>query len=51
VTLHIYWGSKSAQDVGERAKELSSIAAWLKYWARDPDTWDQNLICLGDFNI
>ena len=51
VTLHVYWGSKSGQDVAERAKELSSIATWLKEWARDPDTWDQNLICLGDFNI
>ena len=51
VTLHVYWGSKSGQDVAERARELSSIATWLKAWARDPDTWDQNLICLGDFNI
>ncbi len=51
VTLHVYWGSKSGQDIEERAKELSSIATWLKAWARDPDTWDQNLICLGDFNI
>jgi hypothetical protein len=48
---HAYWGSKSSQDVAERAKELSSIATWLKEWARDPDTWDQNLICLGHFNI
>lgn len=47
----IYWGSKSGQEVKERAKELSSIAGWLKAWARDPNTWDQNLICLGDFNI
>jgi endonuclease/exonuclease/phosphatase family metal-dependent hydrolase len=51
VTLHIYWGSKSAQDIKERADELGSIATWLREWARDPDTWDQNLICLGDFNI
>ena len=51
VTLHVYWGGKSGQDIGERAKELSSIATWLNEWARDPDTWDQNLICLGDFNI
>ncbi len=51
VTLHVYWGSTSVQDVEERASELSSIATWLKEWARDPDTWDQNLICLGDFNI
>jgi endonuclease/exonuclease/phosphatase family metal-dependent hydrolase len=51
VTLHVYWGSKSDQDIEERTKELSSIATWLQAWARDPDTWDQNLICLGDFNI
>jgi hypothetical protein len=51
VTLHVYWGSKSDQDVKERAKELSSIAGWLRAWARDPNSWDQNLICLGDFNI
>ena len=24
---------------------------WLREWARDPNTRDQNLICLGDFNI
>lgn len=51
VTLHVYWGSKSAQGVAERARELDAIAAWLRDWARDPDSWDQNLICLGDFNI
>ena len=51
VTLHVYWGSKSEEDLAERAQELSSVATWLYEWARDPDTWDQNLICLGDFNI
>jgi endonuclease/exonuclease/phosphatase family metal-dependent hydrolase len=51
VALHIYWGGKSGQAVKDRAEELSSIAMWLKEWARDPNTWDQNLICLGDFNI
>jgi endonuclease/exonuclease/phosphatase family metal-dependent hydrolase len=51
VTLHVYWGSKSDQDVKERARELTSVATWLKDWAADPDTWDTNLICLGDFNI
>ncbi|MGH3042558.1 MAG: hypothetical protein ACRDNG_12620, partial [Gaiellaceae bacterium] len=35
-TLHVYWGSTSAQDVAERVRELSSIASWLKAWARDP---------------
>jgi hypothetical protein len=44
-------GGKTSQDIKERAKELSSVALWLREWASDPDTWDQNLICLGDFNI
>ena len=51
VTLHVYWGSKSSQDVAERARELESVATWLKSWASDVNSWDQNLICLGDFNI
>jgi hypothetical protein len=37
--------------VAERARELTAIATWLRDWAADPDTWDANLICLGDFNI
>jgi endonuclease/exonuclease/phosphatase family metal-dependent hydrolase len=51
VTLHVYWGSKSSQDIRERARELESVATWLKGWAGDVNSWDQNLICLGDFNI
>jgi endonuclease/exonuclease/phosphatase family metal-dependent hydrolase len=51
VTLHVYWGSKSAQHVAERGRELTSVATWLRDWAADPDTWDTDLICLGDFNI
>jgi endonuclease/exonuclease/phosphatase family metal-dependent hydrolase len=51
VTLHVYWGSKSSQDIAERSDELRSIATWLKEWARDENSWDHNLICLGDFNI
>jgi endonuclease/exonuclease/phosphatase family metal-dependent hydrolase len=51
VTLHVHWGSKSAQDISERARELESVATWLKGWAGDVNSWDQNLICLGDFNI
>jgi hypothetical protein len=30
---------------------LTSIAMRLRDWAADRDTWDTNLICLGDFNI
>ena len=51
VTLHVYWGSKSSQDIGQRARELESVATWLGSWAADVNSWDQNLICLGDFNI
>ncbi|HEX8050010.1 MAG TPA: endonuclease/exonuclease/phosphatase family protein [Solirubrobacterales bacterium] len=51
VTLHVIWSGTSEDDIAERAKELSSIATWLRSWAKDVNSWDQNLICLGDFNI
>jgi endonuclease/exonuclease/phosphatase family metal-dependent hydrolase len=51
ITLHVIWGGTGKQDIAERAKELSSIATWLRSWAEDVNSWDQNLICLGDFNI
>lgn len=50
VTLHVIWGSGD-QAIPERVEELSSIATWLRSWAEDANSWDQNLICLGDFNI
>lgn len=50
VTLHVIWGS-GEQAIPERIEELSSIATWLRSWAEDTNNWDQNLICLGDFNI
>lgn len=50
VTLHVIWGSGN-QAIPERTDELSSIATWLRSWAEDTNNWDQNLICLGDFNI
>lgn len=50
VTLHIIWG-KGKQALSKRTEELSSIATWLRSWAKDVNSWDQNLICLGDFNI
>jgi endonuclease/exonuclease/phosphatase family metal-dependent hydrolase len=50
VTLHVIWG-KGSQAIPERIEELSSIATWLRSWAKDMNNWDQNLICLGDFNI
>jgi endonuclease/exonuclease/phosphatase family metal-dependent hydrolase len=51
ITLHVIWAGTSDEAIAERAKELSSIATWLRSWAEDVNSWDQNLICLGDFNI
>jgi endonuclease/exonuclease/phosphatase family metal-dependent hydrolase len=51
VTLHVIWGGTTQQAIGERAKELTAIATWLRSWAQDENSWDHNLICLGDFNI
>jgi len=47
VTLHIIYGKKSK----DRIAELKGIARWLSDWATDINAYDQNLICLGDFNI
>ena len=47
VTLHVLWGDSAA----ERTPELKAIAEWLDDWARDVNSWDHNLIALGDFNI
>jgi hypothetical protein len=47
VTLHVLYGAKAADRTGE----LAAIAQWLADWAKDVNAFDQNLICLGDFNI
>ncbi len=47
VTLHVLYG----EDAEERLPELTAIAEWLADWARDINSWDHNLIALGDFNI
>ncbi|WP_254532887.1 endonuclease/exonuclease/phosphatase family protein [Natrinema gelatinilyticum] len=47
VTLHVLYGD----SVHERTPELRAIARWLDEWARDVNSWDHNLIALGDFNI
>lgn len=47
VTLHVLYGD----SVHERTPELRAIARWLDDWARDINSWDHNLIALGDFNI
>jgi endonuclease/exonuclease/phosphatase family metal-dependent hydrolase len=46
-TLHVLYGD----DPAGRIPELRAIAGWLAEWARDINTWDHNLIALGDFNI
>jgi endonuclease/exonuclease/phosphatase family metal-dependent hydrolase len=51
VTLHVDWAGTSDQAEGEREEELTAIARWLRAWAADRNSWNQNLICLGDFNI
>jgi len=48
VTLHVIYGKKAE----ERTGELAAIAEWLADWAkRTAEDYNQNLICLGDFNI
>ncbi|WP_374575658.1 endonuclease/exonuclease/phosphatase family protein [Phenylobacterium sp.] len=47
VTLHVNYG----QGPGDRVRELTAIAKWLRNWAEQMDDYGQNLICMGDFNI
>jgi len=47
ITLHVLYGKKAA----ERLPEIRAIAKWLAEWAKDMNSFDQNLIVLGDFNI
>ncbi|HZD01989.1 MAG TPA: endonuclease/exonuclease/phosphatase family protein [Actinomycetes bacterium] len=47
VTLHVIYGQKSDDRLGE----LREIAQWLAGWATEVDEYSQNLIALGDFNI
>lgn len=48
VTLHVIYGKKAEDRTGE----LAAIAEWLAEWARrTAEDYNQNLICLGDFNI
>lgn len=47
-TLHVVYGHKPEDRIGE----LERIAQWLRAWAdRTAEDYNQNLICLGDFNI
>lgn len=47
VTLHVLWGTVP----GDRIPELRGIAEWVGDWAEELESWGQNLIALGDFNI
>jgi endonuclease/exonuclease/phosphatase family metal-dependent hydrolase len=47
VTLHVIYG-KQPRD---RIAELRAIARWMADWAADINSFGQNLIALGDFNI
>ncbi|MCP5519921.1 MAG: endonuclease/exonuclease/phosphatase family protein [Verrucomicrobiales bacterium] len=47
VTLHVLFGA----DAAGRIPELQAIAAWLRSWAREVNSYNQNLITLGDFNL
>jgi endonuclease/exonuclease/phosphatase family metal-dependent hydrolase len=47
ITLHVLYG----ENEEERLPEIRAIAEWLAGWARDINSWDHNLIALGDFNI
>jgi endonuclease/exonuclease/phosphatase family metal-dependent hydrolase len=47
VTLHVLWGKVP----GDRIPELRGIAEFVADWADELESWGQNLIALGDFNI
>lgn len=47
VTLHVLYGRNAA----ERLPEIRAIAKYMAEWAKDVNSFDQNLIVLGDFNI
>ncbi|QLH38182.1 MAG: endonuclease/exonuclease/phosphatase family protein [Defluviicoccus sp.] len=47
VTLHVDYGQSS----DDRLPELRGIAEWLDSWANEMNSYGQNLIVLGDFNI
>lgn len=47
ITVHVkYKGGRV-----KRIPEIFALAKWLGNWARDINSWEHNLITLGDFNI
>ncbi|MHA2356837.1 MAG: endonuclease/exonuclease/phosphatase family protein [Candidatus Thorarchaeota archaeon] len=46
VTVHMKFKQRD-----ERTREIKAIADWIGEWAKDMNSWEHNLIALGDFNI
>ena len=46
VTLHVAW-----KDAPLREFEVRRVAEWIDMWSQEPQTWDADIITLGDFNI
>lgn len=46
-TVHVLWGSKPEDRLGE----LTAFASWMRGWAVRPKDWNRNLLVLGDFNL
>lgn len=49
-SVHILYGTSTPDDP-ERLAEIKHICQFLKERSEDPNTWSQNNILLGDFNI
>jgi hypothetical protein len=47
VTMHVDYGS----DAKVRIPELKAIARWMADWADQANSWQHNLLTMGDFNI
>ncbi|MBU1002627.1 MAG: endonuclease/exonuclease/phosphatase family protein [Proteobacteria bacterium] len=50
-TAHILWGKGSGDSPPERVAEIKHLAQFMRTRALDPDSWSQNIVLLGDFNI
>jgi endonuclease/exonuclease/phosphatase family metal-dependent hydrolase len=45
-TVHVLWGSRTA-----RLPEIVAFAKWMREWADRDESWNENLLVLGDFNL
>ncbi|BBD09199.1 endonuclease/exonuclease/phosphatase family protein [Desulfovibrio ferrophilus] len=50
-TAHILWGSGGGDNPPDRVAEIKHLAQFMRTRALDPDSWSQNIVLLGDFNI